>query len=56
MRIYRRELLAICYHPDESCEHKHCDSGDIMFSICHVTSREYMFKGLYEFIGGSTSR
>ena len=27
-----------------------------MFLICHVTSREHMFRGLSEFIGGSPSR
>ena len=51
MRIYRWELLAICHQPDETCDHKHCYSADIMFLICHVTSREHMLQGLCEFIG-----
>ena len=49
--------LTVCHHPDNSCDHRHCDSGGIMivFLICHVTSPEYIFKGLYEFMGGSPS-
>ena len=47
------ELPALCHHPDKSCDHGHYDSGDIVFLICHVTSREHMFKGLCEFVGGS---
>ena len=35
---------------DKSCDHKHCDGGDIIFLMCHVTSRELMFKGIYGFI------
>lgn len=41
--------------PDKSCDHKNCDNGDIMFLICQVNSREHIFKGLCEFIGGSLS-
>ena len=52
MRIYGWELLAVCHHPDKSCDYKYCDSGDIMFLICHVTSLEHMFIGLYEFMDG----
>ena len=29
----------LCQYPDKSCDHKHCDGGNIMFLICHVTSR-----------------
>ena len=53
MQIYGWELLAVCYHPDKSCD-QHCDSGG-MFLICHVTSREHIVKSLCEFIGGSHS-
>ena len=48
--INRWEFFAVCHDPDKSCNHEHCDSGD-MFSIQHVTSREYMFKDLSEFPG-----
>ena len=41
----------ICHHLGKSCEHRHYDSGDIVFSICHVASCEHMFKGLCEFMG-----
>ena len=54
MRIYGREVLAECYHLDMSCDESHFDSGD-MFLICHVTSRQHMFKGLFEFMSQSPS-
>ena len=47
--------LALCHHSDKSCDHKHCDSEDLMFPICHVTSCEYIFKGLCEFMTGNPS-
>ena len=56
MNIYRWELLTVCHHPGKCCEHRHCDSGDIVFLNYHVTSREDMFKGLCEFMGGCLSR
>ena len=40
----------LCHQPDKSCDQKYCDSGDIIFSICHVAFREHMFKGLLEFM------
>ena len=46
----RWEFFAVFHDPDKSCNHEHCDSGD-MFSIQHVTSREYVFKGLWKFPG-----
>ena len=46
---------AVYYHPDKSCDHKHCGTGDI-FLICHVTSRDHMCKGLCEIMDGSPSR
>ena len=39
--IYGWELLEVYHWPVESCNHKHCDSGYIMFSIFHVAYREY---------------
>ena len=36
--------------------HSHCGSGDIMFLICYLDSRDNVFKGLCGFVGGSTSR
>ena len=38
MRIYGRELLAVCRHPDKFADHRHCYRGDIMFLVCHVTA------------------
>ena len=37
-------------------EHRPCDSGDILFLICNVTSLGHIFKGLCEFMGESLSR
>ena len=28
----------VTHHPDKFGDHKHCDSGDIMFLICYVTT------------------
>ena len=50
------QLIAICHHPDKSCGYKHCDSGDIMFLNCHVTSHEHILEGLYELLGGRPLR
>ena len=36
----------VCQHPDKSCDHKYCDSGEIMFLISHVASRKHIFNGL----------
>ena len=30
----------LCHYAAKSCDHKHCDGGDIMFLICHVTYRK----------------
>ena len=46
----------LCHYGGKCCDHKHCDGGDITFLICHITSREHVFKGLCEFIGGRPSR
>ena len=53
--MYVWELLKVCHHLGKSCEHKHYDSEDIMFLICHMTSRKHMFQGLCEFMGGIPS-
>lgn len=34
-------------------EHRQYDSGDVMFLICLVTSRDYMFKELCDFVDRS---
>ena len=44
MEIYWWELLAICHHPEMSCNHNHSDSGDIVFLIYHVTFGKTIFK------------
>ena len=57
MRIYGiYELLVSCDHADKYCGHEHYDVGDIVFLVCHVTSRKHMIKGLCEFMSGNPSR
>ena len=55
MEIYGWELLKVCPHLSKSCEHRHYNSGDIVFLICHVTSCEHMCKGLCDLMGGIPS-
>ena len=61
MQIYGWELYAACHHLEKSCDHKYCDSGDIILS-CHVTydniclKSKHMFKELRQFMGGSPSK
>ena len=45
-----------CHPCDRSCDHKHCDSGDIMLLICLMTSSQHLFKELCGFMGGSSSQ
>ena len=54
--ISGRELLVVCHHFGMSCDHKYYDSEDVIFLICHLNSREQIFKKLYKFMGGSSSR
>ena len=56
MRIHGWKLFVLCHSADKSCDHKHCNGGDKMFLIYHVTSREHVFKGLCEFMGENLSR
>ena len=42
MQIYEWEFLAVRHHPNKFWDHKHCDSGDIMFLICHKRLCEFM--------------
>ena len=53
MWICAWELLTVYHYSDKFNDHNHCDSGDITFLICDLTSRDYMFKGLREFMTGS---
>ena len=56
IRINEWKLLAVCHHPDKFGDHRYFDNGDIMFMICHWTSRDQIFKGLCEFMGRSPLR
>ena len=52
--ICELELLLVC--PAKSGDHWHCDTGDLMFLICHMTSNNHLFRGLYNFIVESPSK
>ena len=32
---------------------RHCSRGDKTFSICHMISKDHMFKRLSDFVGGN---
>ena len=42
MRIFGWEFLVECHQPDKSCDHKHCNSRDKMFLICHMASPKHI--------------
>lgn len=46
MEIFESELLDVSHHHGKSCDQSNCHSKDVMFLICHVTSRKHIFKGL----------
>ena len=56
MQLYGWDLQVVSHHPNKFGDHRHCGNGDLMFLICHMTSRDHMLKGLYGFIGGSPLR
>ena len=49
------ELLAVCHHFSKIVNDRHFDSGNLMLSICHVTSRKHLLKWTCDFVGGSLS-
>ena len=49
------EPIAVYDHVVRFGNHKHCESGCIIFLICQVTSRDHMFKGSCKFLGGRPS-
>ena len=51
MSIYGWDFLAVCHHPDKFDDHRHCDSDDLMFWICRMTSHGLMFNEFCYFTG-----
>ena len=41
----------VYHHPDKFTDHRDCDRGDLII----VTSRDYVFKRLCDFMGGNSS-
>ena len=54
MRLYDWELLTLGHHTVSFGGFKHSDRGDKMFPICHLISKDHMFKGLSDFTGGNS--
>ena len=54
-KLYRTKLLNVCNHPASFSGQCHCGNGDIMYSVCHVTLKNYVIKGSYDFMEGSSS-
>lgn len=50
------DLLMVCHHRHKPYDHNHYDSGNIMFLICNIILREYILKGLCEFMAAGSSR
>ena len=44
------------HHRHKPYDDNHYDSGNIMFLICNIILREYILKGLCEFMGAGSSR
>ena len=43
----------VCHHPAKFGGHRHCGSGDML--ICHISSRDHVFKESCDFMFGSLS-
>ena len=43
-------------HPEKFEDHRHCDSGNLVLLICHMTSRDLMFNWFCYFIDGNPLR
>ena len=46
----------VSQHPDKLGRYGHCGSEDIMSSVCHVISQEYVLKRSCDFMGRYPSR
>ena len=48
--------LIACHDSAMLCDHRDCGGGDIVFSVCLLSSRNQMFKGSCNFISGRSSQ
>ena len=55
MRLYGKESLTLGHQTADFDGFQYCGSGDKAFLICHVISKNHVFKGLCDFMDGSTS-
>ena len=54
--LYGRKLLIVCNCYVRFGVYRHCNSGDMIFLIYCVTSRDHVFKGLCDFISRNFSK
>ena len=43
-------------HPVKFGDHRYSGSRDIIFLVCHITLKNHVIKGSFDYIGRSTSR
>ena len=53
MWLYGWEPLTLATHAANFGGFRHCGSGDKIFLICHVISKDHLFKGLRDIMGGN---
>ena len=51
LRLYDWEPLTLGLYANNFGGFRYCGRGDKMILICHVSSKDHMFKGLLDFIG-----
>ena len=56
MRLYGWMPLTLGHHDATFGGFSHCGSGDEMFLMCHMISKDHVFKGLRDFIRENPSQ
>ena len=56
MQFYEYKLHTVSHLSTNFDSSKHCGGGNLMFLICHMSSRNNVFKGLCHFMVGSSLR
>ena len=52
MSLYDWKHLTLDLHAANYGGIRHCGSGDKIFCICHLSSKNHVFKRLCDFMGG----
>ena len=56
MWLYEWEPHKVSQYPGKFSGHRHCDSGDIMALVCHMTSQDHVIEVSSDFMGRSPGR